>query len=587
MLPQFHNNNTLSLAQHGFALFLSLILSAVIHFTLLYFCGSLSIETTSSTTEKTHITPENLPPIRIEALVSHTLLSETIAPAEARPNVATEAVRAAETVQIHAEQTVVPAPTLPLASTTPPVVVTDRAPRISTALPIPNWMTRQEIVTIPETPFTKRTNPDPRWVIDASAPRMPEAPDLASTVDLSQEVALSVLPPQGSDLVLFGAETARPSTAVDSLSTAARSALPLPNQGALPTASDAQKTPPLRYQSIDERLSLALTTYESPSDRSNLYFRLSILRKPESALPILPKDVIFIQDISGSIGSRRLAACKKAMQSALFNTLRAGDRFNIFAFRDVTLTPVQGWLSFNPETRLQADTFIQSLRARGNTDLFLLLQDLRTLPTDPNRLLIAIVITDGEPTVGVTETTRIIGEFSRMNGGTIAIYSFGTKKRDPYFLDMLCYANRGENSASHGSIADLPQELAPVFESIRNPVLKNPSILFDTASGGEVHPKLLTHLYADRPLSLYGRVPKATQTVTCQLRGNSTDAPYDALFTFSLNAANVTTQDLRKAWAQRAMFDLLSDYATNPSQQLLQQIETFSRTYNVPNPYQP
>jgi hypothetical protein len=33
------------------------------------------------------------------------------------------------------------------------------------------------------------------------------------------------------------------------------------------------------------------------------------------------------------------------------------------------------------------------------------------------------------------------------------------------------------------------------------------------------------------------------------------------------------------------MFDLLADYAANPSVQLLNDIESFSKTYNVNNPY--
>jgi hypothetical protein len=43
--------------------------------------------------------------------------------------------------------------------------------------------------------------------------------------------------------------------------------------------------------------------------------------------------------------------------------------------------------------------------------------------------------------------------------------------------------------------------------------------------------------------------------------------------------------DLRKAWAERAMFDLLAKYAENPSPQLMEQIAKFAQQYNVTNPY--
>ena len=337
------------------------------------------------------------------------------------------------------------------------------------------------------------------------------------------------------------------------------------------------------FQAIDERLSLTLAV--SDADPGHRYFRLEILRKPDSELPVMPKDVVFIQDVSGSIGETRLAQGKAALKAALAETLRAGDRFNVFAFRDVTLTPSDAWLTYDPATRLRAEAFIDSLRAIGNTDLFLLLQDILTLPRDPARPLVAVVVTDGEPTVGVTGTARIIGEFTRMNRGRVAVYTFGAKKRDPYFLDMLCYANRGENTTATGRAADLAAELAPVFDSIRNPVLKDPSLTFDASSRGEIHPRHLTHLYADRPLVVYGRVPKNVRHVTCQLRGLAADAAYDALFAFDLDAAPRAQADLRQAWARRAMFDLLAQYAENPSAALLARIDAFAREHALPNPY--
>jgi hypothetical protein len=125
----------------------------------------------------------------------------------------------------------------------------------------------------------------------------------------------------------------------------------------------------------------------------------------------------------------------------------------------------------------------------------------------------------------------------------------------------------------------------PVFESIRNPVMKDLTIFCTAQSGGEIHPKRLTNLYADRALTVYGRVPRNQKTLTCQLKGNSAGAPYDAVFTFTLENATKSTLDLRKAWAERAMFDLLAEYAENPSEHLLGKIAQFSKRYGVRNPY--
>lgn len=596
-------DNGLGLAGHAFVLFVSIVFSVLIHFGVMYACGEIGVNPIHPA-KKAHITPENLPPMQIEAFVQEVNLIQ--AEIVEQPDVQSAADQASETLSATATAAAVPLPSLSPAAL--PVDIapgTALAPTDMKTLPatIPPSFVRQEIAAVPETDFTRSVNPDPRWTLDAATPRVPDAPDLAASVESSLGAAdafgaasVAMLPPLSnqatithsveqletlipSEITPIAYDAAEPLAEKEAMSQLAESAV-----SEVMTQGSKVELP--KFRAIDDRLSLALSTYESSDDPTHRYFRLDVLRRPESPLPIMSKDVIFIQDISGSIGKARLAAAKSAMKSALFNILRVGDRFNIFAFRDVTLTPSADWLTFNPDTRIQAETFIDSLRARGNTDLFLLLQDLLTLKTDPMRPLIAIVITDGEATVGVTETTRIIGEFSRMNKGLISIYSFGAKKRDPYFLDMLCYVNRGENTSASGKASEMATELGPVFESIRNPVMKDISLTFHAAGDGEIHPRNLTNLYADRTLTLYGRVPKETMTLTCQLRGVSGDAPYDAIFSFPFNEATKSDLDLRRAWAERAMFDLLAEYAENPSDALLNKINIFSKTYRVPNPYQ-
>ena len=377
----------------------------------------------------------------------------------------------------------------------------------------------------------------------------------------------------------------------------APSAVPAPNAAALSTNRLAEvlakeDTEAPVFRDIDDRLALALTVQDSPADPNHRYFRLDIRRKVDSPLPIMPKDVLLIQDVSGSIGADRLAASKRVLKAALANTLRQGDRFIVFAFRHNTLTPSGDWRTYDADSKAYAEGFIDSLRAIGNTDILNLLQDILTLPTDPARPLIAVLVSDGDPTVGDTRTAHIISEFSGKNDGRIAIYAFGTGsagKRtshyDPYFLDLLSYANRGENVTASGNVATLADELTPVFDTIRHPVLKDPILTFDSSSGGEIHPRHLTHLFADRPLIVYGRVPKRAKTVTCQLRGQAANDAYDAVFTFDLSAAPQATGDLRANWARRALFDLLVEYETNPSDALLRRIGEFARAHGLPNPY--
>jgi Mg-chelatase subunit ChlD len=595
-------DNGLSLGQHSFVLVFSILFSVALHFGAVYYCKDMGVRHITHAEKRAHITPETLPPVNIATFLQKTEFLQ--AEAMQVPDATAEAETAAEALPEKVRDVSVPLPTMPSIPQVEPMAAANQfVPPPMPNVPLADAMARQEVVTIPETDFTSQTNPDPKWIVDAAVMRVPDAPDLASSVEIDESTTLGAmgglpaLPPMqetfslesipevlAAETVAMPAETIETITAVPESSTDAVNSLA---NAAISAAKMGEISSFPQFEAIDNRLSLALTSYETPADPDNTYFRLAIVRRPESTLPIMSKDVIFIQDISGSIGTRRLERSKEAMKAALFRTLRVGDRFNIFAFRDVTLTPSGTWMTFDPNTRQRAEVFVNSLRAKGNTDLFLLLQDLLSLKRDPNRPLVAVVVTDGEATVGVTETTRIIGEFTRMNGGAISVYTFGIKQVNPYFLDMLCYANRGENTSASGNVKAIESELVPVFESIRNPVMKDLSIFFTAQSGGEIHPKKLTNLYADRALTVYGRVPRNQKTLTCQLRGNSSGAPYDAVFTFTLENATKSPLNLRKAWAERAMFDLLAEYAENPSAHLLNKIAQFSTQYGVRNPYAP
>ncbi len=584
-------DNGLDLKQHALVLFISIVLSCIAHFWLLYFFAGVSV---SSQTQalKQESSQAVLPPVQIEALARIVQEVKDFSP-EAEPDVSGEIRQVEQALQEQASASRLPAPLPVLPEPLPPGAQEKKAlatQEKTLGAHVSDQLIRQVVAHVPDTALTRRNNPEPRWVLDAETVRTLEASDLTFALGAFEPILAQPAFATASEPRLPKRVLEAPAVGTSPLQEAqAREvnsvAQDLRNATESTLMRNAETPESAHYQPIDERLQLKLSIFETERDPANRYFRLDILRRPESTLPIMPKDVVFIQDVSGSIGSNRLSRAKEAMKAALFNTLRAGDRFTIFAFRNVTLTPSASWLTFNPETRTQAETFIDSLRARGSTDLFLLLQDLLTLPVDPARPLIVVVVTDGEPTVGVTETTRIIGEFSRMNQGRLAVYAFGTEKRNAYFLDMLCYINRGENVSATGRTSRLAKELSPVFEAIRNPVMKDLALSFDGASRGDVHPKNLTPLYADRPLTVYGRVPKQTQALTCQLRGRSAEEPYDAVFTFSFDGAKRSEEDLRQAWAERAMFDLLAEFAENPSSALRAKIDAFGAQYAVPNPY--
>ncbi len=341
------------------------------------------------------------------------------------------------------------------------------------------------------------------------------------------------------------------------------------------------------YIPIDDLLAVGLETYRDPAEPGRVYFRIGIQPRADKNVPVIAKDIVFVQDVSASISEERLVFCRRALISAL-ETLNPGDRFNVVAFRDSFESCFPAWTPVTAEGKQKAATFIASLRAFGQTDLFGSLRSLMKLPRDPKRPMIALLVTDGKPTFGMTESAKIIGEFSKINNGMMSVYMYGTQsKANVYLLDMLTYCNRGSSTVLAGNRWDIPASMATVYEGIRNPVMGDVTVIFDSASKSEVYPKSTANLYKDRQLELSGVCADTTDELVFQVRGLAADKGYDSIFRLSLTRhAKLGSPAVKTRWAKQKMFHLVSAYSRDAQQQTFAEMLKVNKQYNVPIPYE-
>jgi hypothetical protein len=239
-----------------------------------------------------------------------------------------------------------------------------------------------------------------------------------------------------------------------------------------------------------------------------------------------------------------------------------------------------------PANTNAAAAFFAAMRSAGDTDVFGSLSGLLELPRDPRRPLVALVVTDGRPTAGLTASTRIIGEFSRLSDGRLSVFTLGTHgKANAYLLDMLAYCNRGNTALVRTGRWDIPAAILSLVESLRRPVLTDIACRADSASRAELHPALPPNLYADRPLDLYGSCAAEARSVILQVCGRAGAAECDVVFDLPLDAAESGDASIRDQWARQRMYDLMGSYARQPREELLAEMYRHSRRYGLPIPY--
>ena len=201
--------------------------------------------------------------------------------------------------------------------------------------------------------------------------------------------------------------------------------------------------------------------------------------------------------------------------------------------------------------------------------------------------MIALLLTDGRATAGLLDSSDIIGEFTKANGGAISVFAMGVSRTaEKYLLDLLSYCNRGESSLVEGGRWGIDNSLLDLMRQVSRPVLGELRFVFPQDSGCLVYPEQTANLYLDRPLVLYGRYPRDTRRVVFQVVGKAGETVCDMVFELDLdNRADRGGREIRISWAQQRIYHLIGRQARNPDPELIREIQAVSNTYKVPVPY--
>lgn len=445
------------------------------------------------------------------------------------------------------------------------------------------WQPRQEILKIDDRLVRDEISVLPRIEVK-EIHRVSAAPDYSLPTDLTKE---------------HFKETIEPPTLIPLLDTAKAVQPPVaePEKAVIPEApvEEAQthevvitKFGPKpgdisSFKPVDSRLSQKTTVFR-PEGSKRCFFKIEVAAREPSVLPEVPKDILFVQDASRSLANERLRFCKKALTDAVAK-VSPRDRFNVVSFRDKASFCFNSWVSPNQQSIDQARNFIELLKSEGETDVFNSMKSLLEVPRDPKRPLIVILITDGKATTGLTESTQIIGEFSKLNDN-VSVFAIGTQKTsNKYLLDILTFTNRGTSSVVEDGRWGIPDSIQNIIDTCSHPILGRVIVTTDSTAKAEIYPLPSANLYSDKTLEYYGSCPADAGEIVLQIKGEGGDAKCDVIFKLDMNNAVKGGEDIREGWAKRKMHSLVGAYARQPSESLFRQMLQLSAEENILIPY--
>ena len=274
------------------------------------------------------------------------------------------------------------------------------------------------------------------------------------------------------------------------------------------------------------------------------YFQIKVVPKPD--LPIVPKDIVILVDTSPSVGRDRLASVKDAIKRLLVNGTNTGDRFNIVAFSDKFQYGFNSWQDCETASFDHAERWLDSRVLHGWTDVFAVIRSVLTLPRDPKRPLIALVVTDGEANKGISETAQILSRFSELNDGLISVYMYGVKSAaNAELIDVLTRGNRGESMIYREGFlrdrADAGKEIDKFAQRFQMPVVTDLRLVFAADVNAEAYPTRMKNLYRGNTVEVVGRVKGMPNEINFSLKGLAGEKAYESFYKFPLkNARNVS-----------------------------------------------
>ncbi|XP_076740161.1 inter-alpha-trypsin inhibitor heavy chain H3 isoform X3 [Maylandia zebra] len=199
-----------------------------------------------------------------------------------------------------------------------------------------------------------------------------------------------------------------------------------------------------------------------------------------SDLPRIPKNVVFVIDQSGSMGGRKIEQTRTALIHIL-NDLAEDDHFGLITFDGIISYWKRELVQANSKNLESAKNFARNIQHRGSTDINkAVVQGARMLNAHNREgsASILILLTDGDPTSGVTNLEKIQSNVRQAIAGKFPLYCLGFGFDVNFnFLEKMSLQNNGvARRIYEDSDADL--QLKGFYEEVATPLLTDVTMIY-------------------------------------------------------------------------------------------------------------
>jgi Ca-activated chloride channel homolog len=336
----------------------------------------------------------------------------------------------------------------------------------------------------------------------------------------------------------------------------------------------------LRYSLAGGQINSGLLLY--PGQEENFFLMMMEPPARVAAKEVLPREYIFIVDVSGSMHGFPLDTAKALMRD-LIKGLTPKDFMNVLLFAGgaATLSP-SGSLPATEANKQKALDFIKAQSGGGGTNLVPAMEQALALPRTPGVSRIVTVATDGYVDVEPRAFQLI-----RDNLGAANLFAFGIGTSvNRHLIEGMARAGLGESFVVR-SAGEAAKQAARFRSYIANPVLTDIKVTLEDVKAYDVEPQAVPDLFALRPITILGKY-RGSPAGAVVVKGRTAQGEFVRTIKLADASASQDNAALRCLWARQRILNL-ADFASlergNQNQEMIKEVTALGLKYSLMTPY--
>uniref|UniRef100_A0A8C4M8B1 Inter-alpha-trypsin inhibitor heavy chain H3 n=1 Tax=Equus asinus asinus TaxID=83772 RepID=A0A8C4M8B1_EQUAS len=230
-------------------------------------------------------------------------------------------------------------------------------------------------------------------------------------------------------------------------------------------------------------------------------------------LPVVPKNVVFVIDVSGSMYGRKIQQTKDALLKIL-EDVKEDDYLNFILFSGDVTTWKDNLVQATPENIQEAREFVMNIHSQGMTNIndallrgISMLNKAREENAVPERSTsIIIMLTDGDANVGESKPEKIQENVRNAIRGKFPLYNLGFGNNLNYnFLESMALENHGLARRIYED-SDANLQLQGFYEEVANPLLTSVEVEYPENAILDLTQNTYQHFYDGSEIVVAGRL---------------------------------------------------------------------------------